>query len=428
MYREMLVKDLWSLRLQDLRSFVSHDAGTDTEAQSSRKFRSQSEDNKETETASQRSQAKHQVDVKGPSLLELLCINYVAMLLLKTPVTIADFIRWTNSGDLLYYHASREVPLSLRDGLLGAHQANLDPQELISCEHFHARILDLINYFNKRFGMEVPAINHTLILFRWVKHLALPLEVYIATRRLSRLTDMQYDYLMKFGTKAKALSYPEVRLAVLMIIVIKMVHPVDAPKHCTESRSSLSALSIDWEVWNSVLQSDHDASLERQIRFEDAFSMTEDQSNALSGGALDEYLDWCDDNLASEDLRRRQTGDDALFRNALFHMFPAESSLRRKEYVEPSRQTSTMESRIRLERLQSSLRPVQLATEKQNGDAAPSGTSYRQHKSASELEELALTLYTRVAGLASYPVPDLTKAIFQMETRLEKLITGRQRE
>jgi RNA polymerase I-specific transcription initiation factor RRN7 len=176
------------------------------------------------------------------------------------------------------------------------------------------------------------------------------------------------------------------------------------------------------------LQSDYDASLERQVRFEDAFSMTEDQSNALVEGALDEYLDWCDDNLASEDLRRRQTGDDALFRSALFRLFPAESSIRRKEHVEPSRQTSIVESRYRLERLQSSLRPVQLAAEKQDGDTTPFGSSYRQHKSASELEELTLTLYTRVAGLASFPVQDLAKAIFQMETRLEKFSIGRQRQ
>jgi RNA polymerase I-specific transcription initiation factor RRN7 len=424
MFLQAIAKDLWSLRLQDLRSLVLHDAGTDTEVQLSRRFRSQSEDKNGADTASQRSQARpHDDDVKGPHILELLCIEYVAMILLKTPVTIADFIRWTNSGDLIYYHASREVPLSLREGLSGAHQANLDPQELIDGEHFHDRVLSMVAYFNKRFGMEVPAINHTLILFRWVKDLALPLEVYVATQRLSQITAMHFGYSTDYGSKAKALSYPEVRLAVLMIIVIKMLFPLDATTHYAESRSALSALSIDWEVWNSVSQSDHDPSLKRQIGFERAFSMTEDQSNALDGEALDEYLDWCDENLASEELRRRETNDDAPFRRALFDMFPSSSARRRKDRVE-SIQTIGTESRYPLEQLQFSLRPERLAADTQDEDAAPFGTSYRQHKSVSELEELALTLYTRVAGLASYPVPDFTMAIFQMETRLEKFSSG----
>jgi RNA polymerase I-specific transcription initiation factor RRN7 len=239
--------------------------------------------------------------------------------------------------------------------------------------------------------------------------------------------DMHFDYSTKFGSRAKALSYPQIRLAVLMIIVIKMLFPMDKTKHYTESRSSLSALSIDWKVWNSVLQSDHDASLERQSGFERAFSMTEEQSSALVGGPLDEYLDWCDGNLASEDLRRRpQTADDAQFRRTMFELFPAQSRIRPKEDIEPTPRTATMD--FRLEQLQNSLRPEQLTTETQDGDAALFGTSYRQHKTTSELEELTLALYTRVADLASYPVPDLTKAIFQMETRLEKFNTGQKRE
>jgi RNA polymerase I-specific transcription initiation factor RRN7 len=421
---ETLVKDLWSLRLQELHSLVSHDAGTDTEIQSSHKFSSQSEGDSGTDTASHRGQGRHRTNVRGPNLLELLAINYIAMLLLRAPVTVADFIKWTNSGQLLYYQASKQVPLTMRNGLSGAHQANFDPQELISCKQFHARILSLVKHFNTRFGMEVPAINHVRILYGWVKQLAFPLEVYVATQRLSRLNGLHFDYAIPVISKGKSLSYPEVRLAVLMIIVIKLIFPLDTTQRFIDSRNALSALHLDWNVWekNFRLEQEQEDFNDRRPSFERSYNMTEDQSKALSGQALDDYLNWCETELASQDIRRRRhNGDDTPFRRALFDMFPQDASTRREEYVHRSYQASAKDGQRRIEQIQASLRPEQLASENEDGNTARFGTLYCQHKTASELEGPSSTLYTRVAELASYPVPELAKAVFQMESRLGEL-------
>ena len=191
------MRDLWALRLQKIQTRVTEDSETDTEAASSRMFSSQSEGESgtdaETAISARRRQASRKKD-GGPGLTDILCLIHVGIMLLRIPLTIADLHRWINSGQLLFYRAGKELPLTMRDRLPGHFQEMLQPQDLVAADALHRCTLELLSTLNVDFGMSPPSLNHPLILYRWVKELCLPLEIYVAVQRIARLLHTDFAY------------------------------------------------------------------------------------------------------------------------------------------------------------------------------------------------------------------------------------------
>jgi RNA polymerase I-specific transcription initiation factor RRN7 len=132
-------------------------------------------------------------------------------------------------------------------------------------------------------------------------------------------------------THFRRLRCPEIRLMALVVIATKLLFPWDGRPRFPQSATDLSALEMDWTEWARVQRagrrlsgrSAETTASDGPLRFEDAFNMTEEQSLALADERLDEYLDWYQSNLASDEVRQRgRAGKDAGFRKALFSMFP----------------------------------------------------------------------------------------------------------
>ncbi|KAK1092593.1 hypothetical protein LTR48_004050 [Friedmanniomyces endolithicus] len=190
------VRDLWALRLQRLRTRVSYDSDTETDTQS-HFFSSQSEGEASASDESARSRKHRGKKIDGT-------------LLLREPVLVADLHRWASDGELPYYHASNNVPLSMRERLLAVYQELLEPKLLGKPEKLHNHVLGLMRSFATEFGMALPPINHPLILYRWMRKLALPIEVFAATSRLARLTDPRKGQTQASGIGS---SYRRIRHA-----------------------------------------------------------------------------------------------------------------------------------------------------------------------------------------------------------------------
>lgn len=84
------MKDLWALRLQLFREKIS-------EPDSSAVFSSQPETETETERKDDTKAREWKVQVKGtPTLIQSLGICYLGAILLRLPVSLGDFHRYTS--------------------------------------------------------------------------------------------------------------------------------------------------------------------------------------------------------------------------------------------------------------------------------------------------------------------------------------------
>ncbi|KAI5368155.1 Putative transcription initiation factor Rrn7, Zinc-finger [Septoria linicola] len=436
---ETIVRDLFALRLQKLQHKVSYDGDTDTEAQSSRMFSSQSEGDSGTdaETVTSHRSTALRKQPQNPKLTELLSLIYVGILLLRIPITIADMHKWVNDGDLLYYRAAREVPLSMRDRLPGHLQEPLEPQDLLRVETLHRKVLDILTSLNADVGMQAPPLNHPLVLYRWVRALCLPLEVYVIAQRVGQQLDFDYQYTVDAKAWSSiSLRCPEVRLMTLVVIATKLLFPFDDAKRYPKSSRDMTALKMDWEVWQQV-QSRGNMSIDdnsavrhvvsqdesSHLTYQNAFTMTEEQSLELADDRLDQYLDWYEGNIASEEVRERgRAGREAEFRRTLFRMFPMHnveshdktSSPRAKAKIGESGNTSAE----KLIQVQAALRPQRIVTVEESDDVPRTGTSYHQYRAVEELNGATQAFHEKAAQLAGYPLKGMLKAVFAIERRL----------
>ncbi|KAK4506028.1 hypothetical protein PRZ48_003993 [Zasmidium cellare] len=422
---ETLVRDLWALRLQKLQGKVSYDSETDTEAV----FSSQSERGSGTDTETATSRRSRQPTTRkkptGPSLMDVVCIIYAGVMLLRTPLTIADLHKWMNGGELLFYCAGKGLPLSMRDRLPGYLQEQLEPQDLVAPESLHRNMLAMLTAFNTDFGMLAPPLNHPLILYRWIKELSLPLEIYVAAQRLGRL--MQIDFTYSLDAQAwtnMSLRFPEIRLMALVVITTKLLFPFDDQKRYPKSARDPAALAMDWKLWTQLHSHGNnaeDANGEKgdPLTFEDAFKMTETESLDLAGDRLDQYLDWYERNMASEQVRERgRAGREADFRRALFRMFPAkgEFSDTREARAEINESGST--SGEKLLQIQSALRPKRIVADDGTDEIPRAGSFYPQHRAVEGLDHTTRIFYAKAAELAGFSLRGMVRAVFSMERRL----------
>lgn len=359
-----------------------------------------------------------------------------------------------DNGELLYYRAAKEVPGNLRERLPGEFQVLLEPQTILQASSLHHRILDLCVLLNAEFGMVIPAVNHPLILYRWMQALTLPIEVYAATQRLARILDI--DFTLQLGGKtnsSRVLRYPEVQLMSLLVVSTKLFFPIDDIDRHPVSANDLSALQMDWQEWavaqgplvddgdeSDIIQNTkHDTAPD--LTFPEAFSISESDCLAMGDEELDRYMDWYQDNLASENIREHgRAGRDADFRRTLMRMFPTQSAPRptvsstageskgsgagagEGEDTSLARQASDTTQRLR--RVQQALRPKKIAVsavgdDGQRDEVARAGSFYRRHREAKELDGPARLLYTKAAALAGISLESMTKAVFATERRLQ---------
>jgi RNA polymerase I-specific transcription initiation factor RRN7 len=385
---------------------------------------------------------------------------------------VADLISRVDDGALLYYLAGREVPGNLKERLPGEFQVLLEPQTVLKAAGLHRKILELSTLLSAEFGMVLPAINHPLLLHRWMQDLALPIEVYAATQRLARLLGLDFTLQLEGKTSSnRVLRYPEVRLMALLVVSTKLFFPIDDVERYPLAANDLSVLQMDWPAWvasHSLRADDSDGGNDdnnnnksrnkpettRSMTFPEGSRISESDCLAMGDTELDRYLDWYEANLASESVREHgRAGRDADFRRTLMRMFPTQSSSRPTAATSASESapnlTSTGEGRRgegedihnlaattttttqRLRQVQQNLRLKKIVVSGGGGnedeehpnqrenDIARVGSFYRRHREAKELAGPTRLLYTQAAELAGVSLEGITAAVFATERKLQ---------
>ncbi|KAK5138580.1 hypothetical protein LTR08_000168 [Meristemomyces frigidus] len=424
---ETLVRDLWTLRLQKLQHRISYDSETETEGtQSQQFFSSQSEGETSASEASHRQRKIRKGKNGTPSLAETLSLCYTALLLLCEPVTVADVYAWVTNGKLLYYHAAKDIPLGMRERLPATYQDLLEPGQLGKPEKLHKRVLDTLTLLNDELGMAIPAINAPLVLYRWVRELGFPVEVFVATLRLGRVLDVDFSFKLDGDGVERdlVLRYPEARLMALLVVVTKLLFPSDGRKRYPVSAADLSALGLDWSGWVTAhSEASRDETAQRRLSHQDMMNYSQSDALQAADEQLDHYMDWLEHNVASEEPREQgQAGKDAEFRRTLFRLFPVERKSDAATIVAPqANETPDQTVSERLHRIQGALKPKRVVDATDGAkEVLRMGSLYRRYRNADDLDGPVGLFYERAAGLAGLSVEGMVRVVFLMERKVQK--------
>ncbi|KAJ4314959.1 hypothetical protein N0V94_006188 [Neodidymelliopsis sp. IMI 364377] len=417
---EIVTLDLWALRIAQFGDRIASDNRADSQSQS-QVFSTLETDDSETDDKKGTFRTPKGRDKKlsgVPTLLDCLALCYLGILTLRLPITPGDIYHWVTEGNLAYRRAIKHLPLSMRDRLPASYHAMLNPRTLLNYKRFYAAVTDLQISFANDHKIAWAPLNHPLLLFRYLKELALPLELYGVTVRLSKLLGCEFVLRQDDKKRLGVRHLPEAQLASCLVVCVKLLYPFDGEQRHPHSAAEPTAAVIDWRHWNECLlstkkeQRGHDQryTVEQLIQLEetDVFEMTSDD--------LDQYLDfYADAFLDDAGVQRTKDTDD--FRNAIYGMFPTEranatstdqapSGLSKKDDLAMVRAVhGSMQAVSAVEDAEEILRPGQL---------------YRSYKTKNDMPEYAKQFYEEIAKLAGLTIDMLLMAVFFTEARIEK--------
>lgn len=396
---ETVIRDLWAVRMRNIRGIGEGER----DARDGTGFSSTSEGETEGEddgvglemTRRHRKIARE----KGlPKLIESLALCYMAMLLLRLPVSVGDLQKWAEQHEIPYFrvvrypasfsillhvHKSanslqiRDIPADMKSHLPPKYYSALETRSSLRRGRLQQCIGELILNFTTNFNILFPPLNTPLTIFRFVKDLCLPckllrsftmlnapclpkaVEIYGSCYQLAEALGIKFQY-PKILSRHQLSEYPELQVAALVVISTKLLQPFDNMIRSPESLKDPSALRIDWDGWSGMAAEGSDATpgQEAKVTEADVFNM--------SGDMLDRYLDWYNKTWSSEKDGKgeisshsshfyRENVADFVVSQQILDLFPTEDSvdLHEMDRAMPksmSEHLSSVQSRLKVQK------------------------------------------------------------------------------
>ncbi|KAL6719846.1 hypothetical protein ACLMJK_001767 [Lecanora helva] len=388
---EVVVKDLWALRLQLVKDKI--DATTSEDIMHSSLPVSEEESDEEGQPE------RRKWEVKGksmPTLIETLGLLYLGSILLRLPICMGDIYRdaarahflhsWAIREDIPFIRAIRYVPPFMKQRL---------PAEYLS-------------------ALDTTADDSSL------KVLLHPLTLFIAT-----LLDLNFSF-PKPKRRQQASSLPELTLISLLVITTKLYHPFNndrQPRHA-RSLTDPAALMINWSRWAEAHQA-HKARMnpEDQLPRGSEINITENDVMNMKSKEIDDYMDWYERTFVDEE--RAETKNHGLPKQ-LLDMFPtgrqdasAPTPYSYQGYAEKE-QASTRE---KLASVMGSLQMRPIASDHGAEDGqkeAKIGSFYRRYRTVEDLDQdnYARGFHETVAEVVGVKLETLLICVGQLERKL----------
>ena len=322
--------------------------------------------------------------------------------------------------------------------LPGEYQRALDTEALLTPDGLQSAVFRICTLYTTEFGMSLPATNSSLLLFQYIKWLALPLEIYPAVKILNKILNFAFKYSSASDSKMRrnATSHPEAQLMSLVVIATKLIFPFDSDvvKRYPRSMNEPAAQRIDWKKWVEFrdqggpladatrLEVDEDRTRPELPRERGREAETTDTDIfKMSETELDQYMDWYQRTW----IKSNDAEDNV--NKELLDMFPLKPLLAEDQLRDPDREVDETQLEIvrEVHATMKLSRPVsdEDAQQLQLDSEIPvevkrPGSHYRQYRKVEDLPKAARAFYEAAAEAACMSLEKLVKAVLQTETTI----------
>jgi RNA polymerase I-specific transcription initiation factor RRN7 len=419
---ETVVHDLWALRVAQLSDRIAASNQEESQSQVYTTLESENDETTDYERgAISTAKARDKKLSSTPNLYDCLVLCYLGTSTLRLPITPGDIYAWVTDGKMAYRRAIRLLPLTMKDRLPSSYHAVLDPQTMLSYRRFYTTLTNLEISFEKEHSILWPSLNIQPLLFRYIKQLALPLELYDTAIRLGDLLGYTFAFQHDGHRQLGIRHLPEAQLIGSLVVCVKLLYPFDRLERNPESSSDPTSVVMDWKSWYKHMlaakkhqrkgKSDFTTEELNKLQESDVFEMQPDQ--------LDQYMDfYADTFLHKAEIKRTTDNDD--FRNALYGMFPIEG----KEQRPPIQLSNGVLHEDMLKTVReihaSMKRAAAVDVEEEESSTLRPGQMYPIWKDAQELPPRAAVFYEEAARLAGLSLDMLVMAVFFVEARIER--------
>ncbi|KAF3937439.1 hypothetical protein ABW19_dt0208878 [Dactylella cylindrospora] len=461
---QLLVRDLWTLRLEAIYSdrssrapsssgFTSQTSQSEHESEPEASQRNPSalhdSASQISSTAMSLSSSRSRSTSRGrtrrkakdhgratPKLIDSVCICYLAALLLQLPLDVLTVHQWIMSQDIIYFRAIAHLPSEMVTKLEMKWKRKFEPKVLPTAGSLRKSIYHLLRYYHKRFDVVVPRINAECLLAGYILEFGCPPEVYPAVFKIAEMLNITFQYHASTPTLT-LVDMPDIQLMTLLIIALKLCTSLDGIRRHSYTISEVSNMTPDWEPWKSIIQmkekdvkpKDFDGSTVRDRNWQ--LTVEESEIYGFTEKEMDEYLDWFEKNLAGgEDGDSRPTaGIIKLFEDNK----EQQSTSTIEESVEDTK-VKLMEERIKtFKKMQKMARIGRAIPEGAKAEVGEKvvrpGEKYQRHRDWEAVtSEKLRVIYKAAAERMAMEVEEFVYVVQKMEYRLGKAVKGRMKK
>ncbi|KAJ5601312.1 pol I core factor CF [Penicillium lagena] len=404
---ENVVRDLWALRLQDYALKINESLEEDESEPEL--FSSQPTEKDESPELGFKPRGKY---LAWPRLIDSIGLCYLAALVMRLPICVSDFHRLVIRQDVPYIRVVREIPREMRDKFPPEYLSLLEVSKLPKAGHFQRAFFELQLFYERRFGVVIPPLNSPLILYRHIKRLAVPVEVYEAVKKLQDIVGFTYQYPFRKQGRKTPLHLPDVQIMALIVIATKLLFPFDNVKRYPTTSNEPAAQTMDWNIWAQAHR--HFDSHDRpagDIGKGNAIHVTDKDVLNMTPAQMDQYMDW----YANSWL------DTSGATNPLAGMFPTTQP--NSDTDPPPSMTTDPDEALEtlLHTVIQDLRPRRVVPTEEQGVSRP-GSRYQRCRPGSTFTGPEQAFYELTAQLAAVSEQTLLRAVSHTETRIERFL------
>jgi RNA polymerase I-specific transcription initiation factor RRN7 len=441
---EVVVRDLWGLRLQSFseRLGTEDDASDSNTTGSSQRLSSQGSGHSSSEfstasssevssaeegrshgrTARQARQLRLRKGKKALRLVDSLSTIYLACLLLRLPVSIGDIGRWAQDDSLIYFRAIRSVPKDMTTHLPAQYFHSLDTMVVLKPKELQMRVHELAAIYDRDFGLSFPSINVELMLFKYVKALAMPLETYMATKRLALIVGYTFTYRAD-SSRSRITDLPEVQLMCLLIMSVKLSQPFENFEAYPRLSYEAAALRIDWDKWLAIFKKPDSLALNGGLQRGDEKNVTEQDVFELSSKDLDTYLDWYERTWVEE-------REVSKMPEQLLRLFPTgrtqdTDSEASGQGIDDERNVGNIMTVVSDMILQ---RVVTATSDDAPGKAPRPGSFYKIYRKDEEMPPAAKAFYERAGETIGVGLEEIRHGMLQTENKVKEWVDEKRKK
>ncbi|KAJ5629139.1 hypothetical protein N7528_002796 [Penicillium herquei] len=289
---EGVVRDLWALRLRGYSLKIEQSADDGNDESEPELFSSQASATEDSDEMGMKSKSRY---LQWPRLIEAVCLCYLASVLMRLPICVYDLHRLIVRQELPYIRALRNVPPEIKHKLPPEFVAILDVKKIPKLETLHRTCRDLAIFYQRKFGIVLPAMNSPIILYRHIKRLAVPIDVYEIIKTLQSYLGFTFKYPDQLAENRRkhSLHLPEVQMVILIVMATKLLFPFDGIERYPATTMEPATQSMNWQEWiRAQQQFDAEKVTGVEMGKEKIIQMTDSDVVGMDPSQLDEYMDW----------------------------------------------------------------------------------------------------------------------------------------
>ncbi|CAG8482463.1 1996_t:CDS:2 [Paraglomus occultum] len=232
--------------------------------------------------------------ITSPAMLYLLVLCYYGVLWMRLPILFIDIHRAANNGVIPYFNARAILPTALKNRLAGYIRNGFN-HDLMPVELCLRVVRKFAEFYKSNYGITFPEINTPPLMYRYIRDLMLPPELYVVVREIANVTQTSFTI-----NHAKGTPMPWEILMAFVIIAAKMLYGLDGKERVFNQNDQFVIYMPSKQDWLKTL------SERRADIFNQNLPFNWRQWQSFSEHNPDKYVDICSSNVVGNKQRTRR--------------------------------------------------------------------------------------------------------------------------